>query len=347
MAEGNPNDEPGEQQKVCIDEKSSDGNSLYDWTVGMLAKFIPFNTKAEAPNVPESETQTELEGTLDDHKEDEEEIQEVAEENSESGSDKVIDIKQLIEEAQTDSEGEDLDEDDDEGQAVNPRKDLGNDNTGMMKARVRSHELLRPPPSYKSNRFKKPERPRTIKFDDTAVLLDAASEGDIDEVNRMLTQLSVDVNICNEKGVTALHRAAGFGRTDMIELLIAKHANVNVVDIDQWTPLHNAASAGALESVQMLLLNDANVEAKTEVGEIAADLTEVPEILRYLGKALKTKLNASSVKALYNFVPDPSAPDELEFNQGDNLMVLNRDDPEWWLAELDGRQGYIPRGWVQ
>lgn len=344
MAEGNPTDEPGEQQKVCIDEKSSNGTSLYDWTVGMLAKFLPFNSRIEAPDLPETDMQAEPQTGSEDTV-DHTEAEELAEDNSDSGSDKVMDIKQLIEEAQTDSEAEDPDdENDDEGQTV--RKDIGKDK-GMMKARVRSHELLRPPPSYKSNRFKKPERPRTIRFDDTAVLLDAASEGDTDEVNRMLTQLSVDVNICNEKGVTALHRAAGFGRTEMIELLISKNANVNVVDIDQWTPLHNATSAGALESVQMLLLHDANVEAKTEVGEIAADLTEVPEILRYLGKALKTKLSASNVKALYNFVPDPSAPDELEFKKGDNLKVLNRDDPEWWLAELDGRQGYIPRGWVQ
>lgn len=359
MSEGNQPDAPGDQQKVCIDEKSQGpiGHLLYDWTVGMLAKFLPFNSKNDAVKAQPDNEPTVVEGTEEPPEQEgeyqegsDDVVQELTEDTSESGSDKVMDIKQLIEEAQTDSETDDIDDieeedDDEEVLDANPRKDLGN--TGIMKARVRSHELLRPPPSYRSNRFKKPERPRTIKFDDTAVLLDAASEGDVEEVNRMLTQLRVDVNICNEKGITALHRAAGFGQADMIQLLLSKNANVNVVDIDQWTPLHNAASAGALESVQRLLLSDANVEAKTDTGETAADLTEVPEILRYLSKTLQTKLQSSTVKALYNFVPDPDAPDELEFHTGDTLKILNRDDPDWWLAELNGRQGYIPRGWVQ
>ena len=50
--------------------------------------------------------------------------------------------------------------------------------------------------------------------------------------------------------------------------------------------------------------------------------------------------------ALYNF--DASGGDELSFRKGDVLKVLNmEDDKHWFRAELNGREGLIPKNYIQ
>ncbi|XP_069762990.1 GRB2-related adapter protein-like [Narcine bancroftii] len=50
--------------------------------------------------------------------------------------------------------------------------------------------------------------------------------------------------------------------------------------------------------------------------------------------------------ALYNFVA--SAKDELSFNKADILKVLNmEDDPNWYKAELNGAEGFIPKNYIK
>ncbi|XP_069936428.1 osteoclast-stimulating factor 1 [Cherax quadricarinatus] len=37
---------------------------------------------------------------------------------------------------------------------------------------------------------------------------------------------------------------------------------------------------------------------------------------------------------------------ELSFEEGDLLFVVDRSDPNWWLANLDNKKGYIPSKYV-
>ncbi|XP_067859536.1 GRB2-related adapter protein-like [Heptranchias perlo] len=50
--------------------------------------------------------------------------------------------------------------------------------------------------------------------------------------------------------------------------------------------------------------------------------------------------------ALYNFLA--SATDELSFNKGETLKVLNmEDDPNWFKAELHGVEGFVPKNYIK
>uniref|UniRef100_A0A5S6QHG0 Sex muscle abnormal protein 5 n=1 Tax=Trichuris muris TaxID=70415 RepID=A0A5S6QHG0_TRIMR len=43
-----------------------------------------------------------------------------------------------------------------------------------------------------------------------------------------------------------------------------------------------------------------------------------------------------------------TASDELSFKKGNILKVLNKDeDPNWYKAELDGREGYVPSNYIK
>src|SRR5688572_25993231 len=73
----------------------------------------------------------------------------------------------------------------------------------------------------------------------------------------------------DEKGITALHYAAGFGAADFIEHLIAQGADTDAADKKGLRALHHAAGstdkrAGA--AVMMLLKRGANIEAGHKSG---------------------------------------------------------------------------------
>jgi len=87
-----------------------------------------------------------------------------------------------------------------------------------------------------------------------AQLVDAAGSGEVPAVRSLLAQ-GLDVNGAKGDGMTALHAAAGGGRTEIVELLIARGAVVDSkTRIGSYTPLHWAAR-GAHASVAELLLN--------------------------------------------------------------------------------------------
>uniref|UniRef100_A0A8C8DEQ7 Tyrosine-protein kinase n=1 Tax=Oncorhynchus tshawytscha TaxID=74940 RepID=A0A8C8DEQ7_ONCTS len=54
----------------------------------------------------------------------------------------------------------------------------------------------------------------------------------------------------------------------------------------------------------------------------------------------------SLVVAIYSYEPNHS--DDLGFGKGDKLKILNKDDPEWFMAEslITGQKGFIPYNFV-
>uniref|UniRef100_A0AAX7U242 Tyrosine-protein kinase n=1 Tax=Astatotilapia calliptera TaxID=8154 RepID=A0AAX7U242_ASTCA len=57
-------------------------------------------------------------------------------------------------------------------------------------------------------------------------------------------------------------------------------------------------------------------------------------------------LPVNVVVAIYSY--EPTHDGDLGFDKGDKLKILNKDDPEWYLAEslTTGQQGYIPYNFV-
>ena len=97
-----------------------------------------------------------------------------------------------------------------------------------------------------------------------APVADAAREGDIETVRRLLRE-GADVNAAQGDGMSALHWAAERGDTEMIGVLLYAGAQVGATTrIGEYTPLHVAARNGHLEATQALLRGGADVGAVTD-----------------------------------------------------------------------------------
>lgn len=192
---------------------------------------------------------------------------------------------------------------------------------------------------------------RHIRFAGVACLLDAAAEGDLAEVRRLIEGQKVHPDCCNADGVTALHCAAGTGHLDLMRYLLAHGASVNVPDEHGWTPLHSAAYNNHREIVRLLLDHNADVEAEDSQALAPLRLPTDPELIQTLTQVSERKHSATVVTAMYDLnaqLVENGQGEELSFSRGDALTIVNRDDPNWWLAEHNnGQRGYVPRQFVQ
>ena len=88
---------------------------------------------------------------------------------------------------------------------------------------------------------------------DETALIKACRKNNTD-IAKVLLMKGADVNLKNNNGMTALHRAAKCGDDEQMEkLLNILSINVNVQDENGWTPLHFAAYTGHIECVNILL----------------------------------------------------------------------------------------------
>ena len=92
-------------------------------------------------------------------------------------------------------------------------------------------------------------------------LLDAANEGNLQKVTRMVEDGS-NVNITNDMGVTPLHFAAVRGHKEVAEFLISKGADVNSQTEFGQTPLFWAAMKGKCDVIELLISKGSNVDTK-------------------------------------------------------------------------------------
>jgi len=120
-----------------------------------------------------------------------------------------------------------------------------------------------------------------VVFEKPLVMLDAAVNGQIDQVNDCLTD-GVDIHASDADGMTALHRACMESYLNIASSLINKNADLTVADNDWWTPLHAAAHSGHWRICTLLLNNGADPLAVNAEGDLPIDLvgdTKVEGIL--------------------------------------------------------------------
>ena len=83
-------------------------------------------------------------------------------------------------------------------------------------------------------------------------LNDAAKEGDLDKVNRLI-QEGANIEVRDASSSTPLYNAVDGGHKELAELLISKGANVNAVDKSGNSPLWWAESGGFKEIMELLV----------------------------------------------------------------------------------------------
>uniref|UniRef100_A0A3B3Q630 Ankyrin 3a n=1 Tax=Paramormyrops kingsleyae TaxID=1676925 RepID=A0A3B3Q630_9TELE len=93
----------------------------------------------------------------------------------------------------------------------------------------------------------------------------ASKEGHVEIVAELL-KLGADVDAATKKGNTALHIASLAGQTEVVKELVKSGTNVNAQSQNGFTPLYMAAQENHLEVVQYLLENGSSQSIATEDG---------------------------------------------------------------------------------
>ena len=99
-------------------------------------------------------------------------------------------------------------------------------------------------------------------LDDTgSTALHKAACGGYNDIVQLLLMKGASIQAMNHLNDTSLHLAARNGHHSTVELLLAKGASVEAVNNDNNTPLHLAARYGNAITVELLLSKGASVEA--------------------------------------------------------------------------------------
>jgi hyperpolarization activated cyclic nucleotide-gated potassium channel 4 len=107
------------------------------------------------------------------------------------------------------------------------------------------------------------------KDDALAAMIDAASEGDIDEIKRVLHQ-GLDVNTGDYDSRTMLHLSAAEGNVKVVKALLSEGADVNVTDRWGQMPLHDAIQANHTQVVELLASQGAELEFENAADKLCA-----------------------------------------------------------------------------
>nr|XP_033956470.1 ankyrin-3 isoform X21 [Pseudochaenichthys georgianus] len=103
------------------------------------------------------------------------------------------------------------------------------------------------------------------KSDSNASYLRAARAGNLEKVLDYL-KTGVEINICNQNGLNALHLASKEGHVEVVAELLKLEAAVDAATKKGNTALHIASLAGQTEVVKELVTNGANVNSQSQNG---------------------------------------------------------------------------------
>uniref|UniRef100_A0A8C6YEI1 Ankyrin 3 n=1 Tax=Naja naja TaxID=35670 RepID=A0A8C6YEI1_NAJNA len=140
-----------------------------------------------------------------------------------------------------------------------------------------------------------------LQSDTNASYLRAARAGNLEKALDYLKN-GVDINICNQNGLNALHLASKEGHVEVVSELIQRGANVDAATKKGNTAVHIASLAGQTEVVKVLVTNGANVNAQSQNGftplYMAAQENHL-EVVKFLldngaSQSLATEVNLKS-----------------------------------------------------
>ena len=132
---------------------------------------------------------------------------------------------------------------------------------------------------------------RSWRLEVAATLEEAAVQGRLPQLRRLLACYAADVDAQDHDGATALHMAAEGGHAEAAELLVRARANVGSATNTEETPLHVAAREGHAAAAKLLVARGADVQIRTKSGATPLDLAtrhrshEWEALAAFLGRA--------------------------------------------------------------
>ena len=101
----------------------------------------------------------------------------------------------------------------------------------------------------------------------------AVDEGEVDEVENMITEEKVDPNMKEkERGTYAIIEASAHGHLPVVQLLLEKGANINSQGLENVTALMKAVQNGHSDVVRFLVVKGADKTIQNTHGKTALDL---------------------------------------------------------------------------
>lgn len=180
-------------------------------------------------------------------------------------------------------------------------------------------------------------------------LRDAATRGDVRGVNDMLAQ-GARPNEADSYGDTALHKAAQYGHTLVIEALLNEMAEVDAIGWDGRTPLHECAIHGHARCAEKLLAAGANFlvvdNQGVNVRERALRNRKMDIVRLFDAYAVEAKPTPrhvdASTGALATSVAVPSPAASLTAPTPEASTPVSPEAP----APAAARRSYPPREWA-
>jgi len=195
-------------------------------------------------------------------------------------------------------------------------------------------------------------------------LLNAAQYGDIENIEKALTQKSSEQPDCNRNSIngsinfritheikdwagdTLLGVACWHGHFDIVELLLQAGADPNTKNNNLSTPLHRAAYKGDLRVVQSLIDHGADVTARDSGGRQAKDLADssTRELLHSVDTMQKFEQaqqlsNVDRIRRNRELHRRPSQPliENVPSTQTSNPNTMATEDENKILENKDGK----------
>ena len=170
---------------------------------------------------------------------------------------------------------------------------------------------------------------------DVAKLLNAAADGDLEIVRKIIERGQAQVDAQGALNRTALHQAAMNGKLEVVLYLLERRANKNVIGNSGDTPLHLAVLNGHRNVVEALLDEGADFTLANSAGKRPVDIARKRDMRELLDNAAAGKLpkNAEAErkaedekKQRRDFMPDQSVIDMLAgvgYSKGQVLAAMH------------------------
>jgi ankyrin repeat protein len=97
-------------------------------------------------------------------------------------------------------------------------------------------------------------------------MLQAAENGQLEEVKSLIQTDPSLVNVTDKEGYTPLHRACYGNHVEIVKYLLQNGANIAAKTELQWEPLHSCCRWNHIECAQVLISEGADVNALSEGG---------------------------------------------------------------------------------